>query len=147
VSTPHPFAKECRPLSFADIGDGAGAKPRTNGEAVAWDKPGVPGQNPDGSDNPSSGRSAFGILETHLPGAQAPLPSWAFHIAWSDGSAAGYGYEGEEHPQTDPNPLDTTKWLAQVSVAGIDCVLNVWSNLGRAHLEYLLSQLRFVAEA
>lgn len=143
-TAPHASGGPCRAMSFADLGVGAGATPRrlVGNIGVAWDKPGVAGQDPDGRPSATSGRSAFGILAN--PGANDPQPFWAFRQRWADGSTAGYGYEGEIDPVHDPNPLHTTKWLAQLRIAGMDCSFNVWSNLGRAHLEYLLSQLRYV---
>jgi len=47
----------------------------------------------------------------------------------------GYGREGG----TGPN------WLAYVRIPGQDCLYNVWSRRGQAHLEELLAELRFVA--
>jgi hypothetical protein len=54
---------------------------------------------------------------------------------FADGSRVGYGPEGG----TGPN------WLAYVRIPGQDCLYNVWSRQGRAQLEQLLAQLRFVA--
>lgn len=143
-SVPHEAGGTCPPMSFANLGDGAGATSRklVHNIGVAWDKPGSPGQDPDGSPSATSGRSTFGLLA--FPRKAEPLQSWAFRIEWDDGSAAGYGYEGETDPRNDPNPLKTTKWLAQLNVEGHNCSFNVWSHLGRKHLEHLLSSLRYV---
>ena len=70
-------------------------------------------------------------------GGLASEPSysgWADSIAWSDGSKADYGPEGG----TGPNQL------AYVRIAGQQCLYNVWSRLGKEHLELLLRELRFV---
>ena len=54
--------------------------------------------------------------------------------ATADGSTAGYGPEGGTGPAQ----------LAYLRIAGQGCLYNVWSRLGRAHLEQLLGALRFV---
>jgi hypothetical protein len=59
---------------------------------------------------------------------------WPHERRWADGSIAGYGPEGG----TGPNQL------AYLRIAGQGCLYNVWSRLGREHLEFLLEQLRFV---
>ncbi len=53
----------------------------------------------------------------------------------ADGSSAGYGPEGGTGPSD----------LAYLRIQGQECLYNVWSRLGRAHLEHLLESLRFVA--
>ena len=59
---------------------------------------------------------------------------WPGHRSWADGSRADYGPEGG----TGPNEL------AYLRIAGQGCLYNVWSRLGRPHLEQLLESLRFV---
>jgi hypothetical protein len=59
---------------------------------------------------------------------------WPDNIHWSDGSSVTYGPEGG----TGPNQL------GYLRIAGQGCLYNIWSRLGRDHLEYLLGQLRFV---
>ena len=114
----------CALLAPASLGTGEGAEPRAatfaGGWAVAYDTPQV--------------RSAFGVAGT---GASASAPSyaeWPFTRRWADSSSAGYGPEGG----TGPNQL------AYLRLPHQDCLYNVWSRLGREHLEYLLGQLRFV---
>lgn len=114
----------CAPIAFATPVQGAQATPRaatfSGGWAVAWD---LPGQ-----------RSAFGIAGT---GARADEPSydeWPHRRTWADGSSAGWGPEGGTGP----------KQLAYLRIAGQDCLYNVWSALGREHLEALLGEIRFV---
>ena len=89
------------------------------GWAVAYDLPGT--------------RSAFGIAGS---GAHASDPSyqWPDTKTWSDGSTATWGLEGG----TGPNHL------AYVRIAGQDCLYNVWSALGKEHLEELIARMRFV---
>ena len=80
-------------------------------------------------------RSAFGVAGT---GASAwegdTYDAWPEKRVLADGSRVGYGPEGG----TGPN------WLAYVRIPGQGCLYNVWSRRGRAHLEELLGQLRFV---
>lgn len=93
----------------------------SGGWAVAYDLPAV--------------RSAFGVAGT---GASAwdggVYEEWPHKRVYADGSVVGYGLEGG----TGPN------WLAYVRVPGQLCLYNVWSRLGKAHLETLLDELRFV---
>ena len=114
----------CALLAPASLGAGENAEPRAanfaGGWAVAYDTPQV--------------RSAFGVAGT---GASASAPSytkWPFTRRWADSSSAGYGPEGG----TGPNQL------AYLRLPHQDCLYNIWSRLGREHLEYLIGQLRFV---
>jgi hypothetical protein len=114
----------CALLVPAALGDGAGAVPRaavfSGGWAVAYDRSGQ--------------RSLFGVAGSGTTPDSTTYDAWPHKIKWADGSSAGYGPEGG----TGPNQL------AYLRVAGQRCLYNVWSRLGVAHLEYLLSQLRFV---
>ena len=80
-------------------------------------------------------RSAFGVAGT---GARANEPGtfdqWPHSRTWADGSRVGYGPEGGTG----------TNQLAYLTIPGQGCLYNVWSRIGRAHLESLLEQLRFV---
>ena len=115
----------CALLAFADLGEGAGATPRranfSGGWSVAYDTSGI--------------RSAFGIAGSGGLASDASY-EWPNRIRWSDGSEATYGPEGG----TGPNEL------AYLRVTGEGCLYNVWSRLGRDHLEFLLGQLRRVEE-
>jgi hypothetical protein len=115
----------CALLIPASLGEGSGADTRvanfSGGWGVAYDQPEL--------------RSAFGVAGT---GVEAEAPSfhqWPFSVEWDDGSSAGYGPEGGSGPNQ----------LAYLRVRGQGCLYNVWSRLGRTHLEYLLGQLRFVS--
>jgi hypothetical protein len=132
-AVPAPFAAEwrkaenragCALIAAASLGEGAGATPRAayfgGGWAVAYDRPGL--------------RSAFGVAGTGSRASDPAYDGWPHRREWADGSGAGYGPEGG----TGPNQL------AYLRIAGQDCLYNVWSNLGRAHLEHLLDSLRFV---
>lgn len=105
--------------------DGAAAVPRpatfSGGWAVAYDLP--------------QERSAFGVAGS---GTDAWSPDvydqWPNKIRWADGSTADYGLEVNSG----------TNWLAYVKIPGQQCLYNVWSRRGRAHLEQLLGTLRHV---
>ena len=81
-------------------------------------------------------RSAFGIAGT---GASAWAPDvydrWPRKRDFADGSHVGYG----------PEDASAVNWLAYVRIPGQECLYNVWSRRGQAHLEELLGQLRFVS--
>lgn len=114
----------CALLAPASLGAGQDAKARAatfaGGWGVAYDLPDL--------------RSAFGIAGTGVNASDPSYSEWPFRLEWSDGSSAGYGPEGG----TGPNQL------AYLRVQGQGCLYNVWSRLGREHLEHLLGQLRFV---
>ncbi len=131
----------CSALAPVDLGaEGAQGTPRAanfgGGWAVAWDKPDGPGSASTGGFCPDCGRSAFGIAGAGVltePDTAIRMPTV---LEWSDGSTAGYANEGLD----SSNP----KLLAEISVEGQGCVYQVWSHLGAAHLESLISSLRFV---
>lgn len=113
----------CALIAFANTGIGSGATARaatfSGGWAVAYDQPGL--------------RSAFGIAGAGSKASDQTY-EWPQRIEWSDGSSATYGPEGG----TGPNEL------AYLRIAGQGCLYNVWSRLGRAHLEQLLENIRLV---
>lgn len=115
----------CAVIAPASVGMTAAAPRRATfggGWGVAYDLPDL--------------RSAFGIAGTGVNAADPSYSEWPYSRRWSDGSSAGYGPEGG----TGPNQL------AYLRITGQGCLYNVWSRLGREHLEQLLDQLRF-AEA
>lgn len=135
----------CAPVSFSQgAADGTPrSAPFSGGWAVAWDRPGL--------------RSAFGVAGTSiLPSDAADAkeqrarlarqwPMFRELAALPRPSFAGYGVEGAgDYPAADPNGEGLNS-LAYVRVAGQECDYNVWSRLGRAHLETLLDGLRLVA--
>ena len=81
-------------------------------------------------------RSAFGVAGTGVS-AWGPdiYDAWPEKRVFADSSRVGFGPEGG----TGPN------WMAYVRIPGQECLYNVWSRRGRAHLEELLGDLRFVA--
>lgn len=101
-----------------------GGRPRiaqfAGGWAVAYDTP--------------EQRSAFGVAGTGTTPNATTFDAWPHRRRWADGSSAGWGPEGG----TGPNQL------AYLRIAGQECLYNVWSRLGEAHLRQLLLELRFV---
>ena len=114
----------CALIAPESLGDGVGATPRaanfSGGWAVAYDRPGV--------------RSAFGIAGSGSNASDDAYVAWPHTTTWADSSSAGYGPEGGSGPNQ----------LAFLRISGQECLYNVWSRLGVEHLEFLLSQLRFV---
>jgi hypothetical protein len=113
----------CALIVLADIG-AATATPRaatfSGGWAVAYDQPDL--------------RSAFGIAGAGVNAADPSYDAWPYKRTWSDGSTVGYGPEGG----TGPNQL------AYLRITGQRCLYNVWSRLGKEHLERLLGGIRLV---
>ena len=136
---------ECAALKF-DPGQTRGARPRraefSGGWAVAYDMQGL--------------RSAFGVAGPGLlPEDRAAVQVRRERIAaqwpyrrelgggWLPrGSLAAYGMEGASpYPRENPEGIGENS-LAYVVVPGQACTYNVWSRLGRRHLEDLLDSLR-----
>jgi hypothetical protein len=115
----------CALIAPRSLGDeGQAATPRaanfSGGWAVAYDLPDL--------------RSAFGVAGAGVRAGDPSYDKWPYVQQWDDGSRAEYGPEGG----TGPNQL------AYVKIQGQDCLYNVWSRLGRSHLEHLLRELRLV---
>jgi hypothetical protein len=113
------------------------AKPRSayfgGGWGIAYDQPGQPGSDANGYDCATCGRSAFGVAGAGVePGG--PTYQWENNVEYADGSHVGYGLQGGSGPG----------WLAYIIIPGQGCMYNVWSHIGREHLEELISKLRFV---
>ena len=116
--------QRCALIAPRALGEGEGATPRaatfSGGWAVAYDRPNL--------------RSAFGVAGTGSRASDPAYSEWPHKRTWFDGSSAEYGPEGGTGPSQ----------LAYLRIQGQDCLYNVWSRLGRDHLEYVLDQLRFV---
>jgi hypothetical protein len=115
----------CAVIAPREVGTaGASATPRaanfSGGWAVAYDLPAL--------------RSAFGVAGAGVKAGDASYDDWPYAYDWADGSKVEYGPEGG----TGPNQL------AYLRIEGQDCLYNVWSRLGREHLELLLRELRLV---
>lgn len=115
----------CALVAFRSLGDeGAGATSRaanfSGGWAVAYDLPNL--------------RSAFGIAGAGVKADDPSYDKWPYVTEWDDGSRVEYGPEGGEGPNQ----------LAYLRIEGQQCLYNVWSRLGREHLEELIRELRLV---
>lgn len=135
----------CAPVSVTGDGGRGGSPRRANfsgGWAVAFDLPGK--------------RSAYGIAGAGLIPADDDAeiakrerlidqwPSFRDLPALPQPAYAGYGVEGgTAWSDDDPQALHSNA-LAYVRVGGQTCQYNVWSRLGRAHLETLLENLRVI---
>ena len=114
----------CALLAPASVGpEGAGATPRaanfSGGWAVAYDLPNL--------------RSAFGVAGTGADTSGPTYDQWPYAYTWDDGKVE-YGPEGGDGPNQ----------LAYLRISGQRCLYNVWSRLGRQHLEQLIRELRMV---
>ncbi len=103
---------------------GSGATPRaatfSGGWAVAYDLPNL--------------RSAFGVAGSGADPGGPIYDQWPYRHTWDDGSRVEYGPEGGQGPNQ----------LAYLRVSGQGCLYNIWSRLGREHLEQLIRELRYV---
>ncbi len=128
----------CSALAFSSLGGGEGGVARpasfSGGWAVAFDKSGAPGVLASGEYCDSCGRGAFGIAGTGSDAGDGLGQPDAEILAWSDGSRASLFLQGGTGPGH----------LAYLTVEGERCLYNVWSYLGRDHLEYLLHSIRYV---
>jgi len=135
----------CAPLAFAATGHARGAPRRANfagGWGVAFDLP--------------NQRSAYGIAgpgtlssDREPPAAQrerlqGQWPYFRDLAALPQPAFVGYGIEGAQAYPADNRAGRGVNSLAYVRVGGQECTYNVWSRLGRAHLETLLGALRQV---
>ncbi len=112
------------PTKASPVRDGASIRPAhfAGGWAVAYDRP---------ARQPTQ-RSSFGVAGS---GATAEYSYvWPEYRHYADGSVVGLGPEGGQGP----------KWLAYLTLPGQQCLYNIWSMQGRAHLLHLLEALRVV---
>ena len=133
----------CAPMAFNSTGSARGAPRPANfggGWAIAFDLPnlrsayGLAGTGVLSSDvNPSEADRAALMKQWPYFRELAQLPQPAF---------AGYGVEGAAaYPADNPSGRGINS-LAYVRIGGERCLYNVWSRLGRRHLEKLLEALR-----
>ncbi len=137
--------KLCGPLAFKQTGDQSARVRRaefSGGWGVAYDTPEV--------------RSAYGVAGPGVLGTDSLSPArqrarlkkqWP-HFRELDQfprpSFAGYGVEGASaYPKDNPEGRGLNS-VAYVRVRGQTCTYNVWSRLGRAHLEFLLENLLLI---
>lgn len=136
--------ERCAAVAFTDVGGGTGtARPAnfSGGWAVAFDQPGL--------------RSAYGVAGPGLLKTDGPPYAQARELArqWpyfmelghlERPSFAGYGVEGaQRYPAGNADGAGLNS-LAYVRIHRQHCTYNVWSRLGRAHLEVLLGGLRLL---
>lgn len=132
----------CAVIAPISLGAAQGAKPRpanfgSGAWAIAYDQPGLPGRTSNGEFCADCGRGAFGIAGTSVNADAPRYQGFLLHRQWADGSRADYGLTGSNSPP----------YLANLTIKGQSCLYQVWSFLGRSHLEYLLEHLRFIAGA
>lgn len=133
---------QCAPIGVTPaIADGG--TPRAayfgGGWGVAFDRPGL--------------RSAFGVAGagitdagawSHAERTRRLALQWPLVKQLQFGKAravAGYGLQGGKPFPADNLEGANEKLIAYVYVEGQNCLYNVWSDLGRAHLETLLGSL------
>jgi uncharacterized membrane protein len=141
----------CAPVVLTHDGGRPGTARRANfygGWAVVFD---LPGQGASGET-----RSAYGVAGGGLIAADRAGPSdqerrlraqWPYFDRLTQLPApafAGYGLEGAEaYFDRDPEGIGRQS-LAYVRIGAQQCTYNVWSKLGRSHLESLLDALRLL---
>ncbi|ODP39642.1 hypothetical protein [Sphingomonas turrisvirgatae] len=135
----------CAPVAFTDVG-GADGTPRaatfSGGWAVAFDLP--------------DRRSAYGVAGPGLVQADRGPPyaksrelaeQWPYRMELDQlerPSFAGYGLEGAKPYHAANSTGQGENSLAYVRIHRQQCTYNVWSRLGRAHLETLLRGLQLL---
>lgn len=133
--------EDCAPLVFTSDGGAPAEARRANfsgGWGVAFDTDEV--------------RSAYGVAGPGVVdgdragGQESRLRSqWPYFTVLDDlpqPAFAGYGLEGAQPYRSEVPDGVGDNSLAYVRVGGQTCTYNVWSRLGRAHLEVLLQSLR-----
>lgn len=119
-------AGACAPLAFADA---AGATPRASALAGGWsiefDEAGAPGMDEAGERCSDCGRASFGVAGTTIDAERA-------NPSFDDGSTL---------VREDADGVAT----ASVRIDGTDCVYQVWSFRGEAHLDALIQGMRRVS--
>lgn len=132
---------ECAPMVLTSDG-GAAAEPRranfAGGWGIAFDTEEV---------NSAYGVAGPGIIPADRANGQEGRlrDQWPYFIELADlpqPAFAGYGLEGAKpYRVAAPDGVGDNS-LAYVRIGGQACTYNVWSRLGRAHLEVLLQSLR-----
>ena len=127
----------CAPLMPTTLGAGAGARARSGAYAGGWslefDHRGSAGITARGDTCETCGRGAFGIAGTAMSTDEAQDLVGATATVLADGGRIDV-QAGSEDPAA----------VATIVVPGQQCVYQVWSFLGRAHLDELVSSLRLV---
>lgn len=123
--------------------DGARARRSSfdGGWAVEFDKRGLPGVTQSGRACERCGRGAFGIAGTAMM-VDDEDPTEAEETVLRDGSRVRIEVSEDENGE----PSDAHGVVATIKVPGQDCVYQVWSYGGDAHLQEILRELRFVED-
>lgn len=136
--------RSCAPLALKSDAK-AGGTPRpanfSGGWAVAFDQPdrrsayGFAGSGLTPDD-----RADFAVLVDRLTRQWPYVRRWDAGDTLPTGSAVGYGLEGAKDYPSGSSGYGLQS-LAYLRIPGQACLYNVWSKLGRDHLELLLSEL------
>ncbi len=145
-------------MALADLGpEGNAATPRrANGDSallVAWDLPDGPGRYPSGEYCADCGRGAFG---TSLWEQDEFLQqSWNPTIRFSDGSRVWITPELSielpadriVHVDLETGALAPEAYVSLIETAAQPgCLYRVWSSYGPDHVEYLVTNLRYLED-
>lgn len=122
----------CAPLAPA-AAESAHARtvPLDGGFGVVFDAPGQPGVTDDGEVCATCGTGSFGMAGTMMTPAELAEDTGTLDPSYADGSYASVVEDGGVASAT-------------FTVAGQDCVYQVWSFQGEAHLRALLEGMRRV---
>lgn len=127
----------CAPLAPTTLGAGQGARARSGAYAGGWslefDQHGSAGMTAAGEVCETCGRGSFGIAGTAMSAEEAEDLVGATATVLADGGRI----------DVQSNPEDPAA-VATIVVPGQDCVYQVWTFLGRAHLDELVASLRLV---
>jgi hypothetical protein len=148
----------CPLVALADLGpEGDGAVPRRGTGAlellVAWDLPDGPGMYGSGQYCADCGRGAFGMSMSRQGDERDPRTNGNPSFRFEDGSAvwvfpeSNFPLPDDRFVHTDPEsglPAPEAYRGIIENAGQTDCVYQVWSSYGPEHVEYLVSQLRFV---
>ena len=127
----------CAPLAPTTLGAGEGARARSGAYAGGWslefDQRGAAGMTAGGDVCETCGRGTFGVAGTAMSADEAEDLVGGTATVLADGGRIDVQASSE-----DPAAVAT------IVVPGQDCVYQVWSFLGRAHLDTLVASLRLV---
>lgn len=141
----------CFPLAFRSDGGAGGTPSRataSGGWAVGFDQPdlrsayGIAGVGLLRED-----RDSFTVKVDRLARQWPAIREWEAGENLPAGTAAGYGPQ-ESEPAIEPTPegsqASSQQWLAHLRIRGQQCRYEVWSKLGRDHLELLLGEIEVI---
>ncbi|MGH3521715.1 MAG: hypothetical protein ACRDU4_02540, partial [Mycobacterium sp.] len=95
---------------------------------------GKPGVTQAGDYCDSCGRGVAGVAGSTIKATKAAVTGAPTVVQWNDGSAVGYG----------PPAAGSHQYVANLFISGQGTTYAVWSYISQAHLEFLISELRFV---